>query len=340
MSDPSPPRVNDPLQWGYSLSNVREILLPCLDAIGARSVLEIGAYEGDLTADLLDWAAGSGATVAGMDPLPPDRLRELASARPELELIEATSHDYLASVDSLPDAVVIDGDHNYFTLSRELELIAGIAPGSSMPLLLFHDVMWPHARRDTYYAPDRIPEEHRQPLGNDVGLAPGNPGVSEMGLPFVWAALEEGGPGNGTMTAIEDFMAEHTGLRLAVVPAFFGFGLIWHEDAPWAAAVADWIRPFDRNRVMERLEANRVEHLVAGQGRARELIALKDAYEELYRELDALKGRNARQEVLLRKLEESGAFGIAERISALRQRGRPTFSREEVREVLADDGSA
>jgi len=303
-------------------------------------VLEIGAFEGDLTADLLDWAQGSGATVAGMDPLPPDRLRELAAARPELELIEATSHDYLASIDALPDAVVIDGDHNYFTLSRELELIAAIAPGSSMPLLLFHDVMWPHARRDTYYAPERIPEEHRQPIGNNVGLAPGNSGVSEMGLPFIWAALEEGGAGNGTMTAIEDFMAERDGLRLAVVPAFFGFGLIWHEGAHWAGALAEWIDPFDRNPVMERLEANRVEHLVAGQGRARELISLKEKYDELYRELDALKRRNERQEALLRKLEESGAFGIAERISSLRQRGKPTFSREEVREVLAEDGRA
>ena len=45
-SDSSPPRVNDPLQWGYSLSNVHEILLPCLDAIGAKSVLEIGAFAG------------------------------------------------------------------------------------------------------------------------------------------------------------------------------------------------------------------------------------------------------------------------------------------------------
>ncbi len=329
MSEPEPPRVEDPLQWGYSLANVREILIPCLDAIGATSVLEIGAYEGDLTEKLLDWGERSGATVAGMDPLPPDRLRELGASRPELDLIEATSHDYLAEIDSLPDAVVIDGDHNYYTLSRELELIAGIAPGSSMPLLLFHDVLWPHARRDTYYAPERIPEEHRQPIGNNVGLAPGNPGVAEMGLPFIWAALKEGGPANGTMTAIEDFMATRDGLRLAVVPAFFGFGLIWHEDAPWSAALAEVIAPFDRNRVMERLEANRVEHLVAGQGRARELEKLRKEYEEV-------KRRNIRQEELLAKLEQSGAFGIAERISALRQRGKPTFSREEVRELLAD----
>ena len=323
MSEAPVNRVKDPQRWGYSLSNVREILLPCLDAIGARSVLEIGSFEGDLTADLLDWAKGSGAAVAGMDPLPPDRLRELAAGRPELELIEETSHDYLARLTSLPDAIVIDGDHNYYTLSRELELIDAVASGPEMPLLLFHDVLWPHARRDTYYAPERIPEDDRQQVGENVGLAPDNPGVTEEGLPFAFAAVTEGGPRNGTMTAIEDFMSDRPGLRLAVVPAFFGFGVVWNEGAPWSDAVADAIAPYDRNPVLERLEANRVEHLVGVQARM-----------ILQRDYDELKARNQRQEELLRRLQQSGAFGIAERISALRQRGKPTFSREEVRDVL------
>ena len=326
VSRDSPNRVTDPLQWGYSLSNVRELLLACLEARGARTVLEIGAYEGDLTADLLDWAEGSGAHVAGIDPLPPAKLRELAAARPELELIEATSHDHLASLAALPDAIVIDGDHNYFTLREELRLIAERARGASLPLLFFHDVLWPHARRDTYYAPERIPEDHRpKPIGHNVGLAPGNPGIAELGLPFTWAATEEGGPGNGTMTAIEDFMAAEPGLRLAVVPAFFGFGIIWHEEAPWAGGVATVVSPFDRNPMLERLESNRVEHLVAGQARAREL--------------EALKERASRQEAVLRKLVDSSAFALAEKASALRQRGKPLFSRDEVRAALADGPS-
>lgn len=321
MSEKPANRVTDPLQWGYSLSNVREILLACLDARGARSVLEIGSYEGDLTADLLDWAKGSGARVAGMDPLPPDKLKELAAARPELELIERTSLDHLASLEELPDAIVIDGDHNYYTLSEELKAIAAKAEGGEMPLLLFHDVLWPHERRDTYYAPERIPEEHRpKEIGHNIGLAPDNPGISEYGLPFVWAAVEEGGPGNGTMTAIEDFLAGRPGLRLAVVPAFFGFGVVWPEDAPWAETVATTIGPFDRNPVLERMEHNRVDHLVANQARAREL--------------EALHKRVARQEALLRKLLGSSAFALAEKVSAIRQRGEPLFSREEVRAAL------
>jgi len=322
--------VEDPLKWGYSLRNVREILLACLDAVGARSVLEIGAFKGELTADLIAWGADRGARITGIDPLPPEELRELATAHPDFELIESTSHEFLSGLDSLPDAIVLDGDHNYYTLSEELRLIADRAGGDTMPLLLFHDVCWPHARRDTYYAPDRIPEEHRQPLGHDVGLAPGEKGTTEWGLPFVWAALRQGGPRNGTMTAIEDFSVGRAGLRLAVVPAFFGLGVLWPTAAAWADQVATTVDPYDRHPVLHRLEVNRVEHLVAGQARAREL-------EVRARELEALRKRSAKQEAVLRRLLDSSAFAMAEKLSAVRQRGDPAFSRDEVRRVLEDD---
>ena len=52
---------------------------------------------------------------------------------------------------------------------------------------LFHDVLWPHARRDTYYAPERI-RTPRQPLGHNIGLVPGNPDTNPLGLPFVGGA--------------------------------------------------------------------------------------------------------------------------------------------------------
>ncbi len=311
---------------GYSLANVRELVTQCLDAAGAASVLEIGSYEGELTELLLDWGAGRNATVTGLDPLPPDRLRDLAARRPELGLVERTSLDHLAEARSLPDAIVIDGDHNHYTLSGELRLIAATAgTGAEFPLLLFHDVLWPHARRDTYYAPERIPEDRRPPIGHNVGLVPGNPGTNPLGLPFTWAALEEGGDNNGTLTAIEQFLGEHDELVFAAVPAFFGFGVMWSDGAGWAGSVAELVRPYDRHPVLERLESNRVEHLVAGQARARELVALRRKQE--------------RQEELLRRLAGSSALRIAERLSALRHRGRPLFSRSEIREALEEPGS-
>jgi hypothetical protein len=311
------PQQSDPNQLGYSLANVAEILLGCLDAAGAQSVLEIGAYRGELTGELLDWAGSAGARITAVEPEPRPELLELDESRPELELLRETSHEALRRPQR-HDAVVIDGDHNYYTLSEELRLI-GEKQGEP-PLVLFHDLCWPHARRDTYYAPERIPEELRQPLVRNAGLAPGEPGVVENGLPFTWAAEREGGRRNGTLTAIEDFMSERADLRLAVIPAFFGFGILWHEEAAWAPRVAQIIEPWDRHPVLQRLEANRVAHLVSNFARARELERERD--------------RRNRQEELLYAMLGSSAFALAERLARLRARGRPTFSREKIRRAL------
>jgi hypothetical protein len=336
----------DSTGWGYSLANLGELLFGCLEAAGAKSVLEIGAYKGELTGELLDWAGRSGARVSALDPEPPDELLELGRQRPELELLLKTSHEALREIE-LPDAIVVDGDHNHYTLSEELRIVAERGPLSEMPLMMFHDVGWPHARRDSYYVPDRIPEEHRQPLAHEVYLTPWEPGVSEEGgLPFIWVAEREGGPENGTLTALEDFAEAHPGVRLATVPAFFGFGVVWHEDAPWAEAVARVVEPWDRNPLLDRLEANRVAQIAS---RHVDLEKGRKAYEKQadwarnqarrLRELDErLRRQHAqlqKQRVLLRRISNSRAVGLAERLSRLR-RGQPAISREEIRRVLAE----
>ena len=159
-------------------------------------------------------------------------------------------------------AIILDGDHNYWTLSGELRAIADRSEGADLPLLLLHDIGWPHSRRDTYYAPDRVPEEHRQPLAQDALVTPGNSGTASEGIRFEWAAEREGGPGNGILTAVEDFLAERDGLRLAVVPAFFGLGVLWAEDAPWADAVAGIVDPWDSAPLLARLEEVRIAQVV------------------------------------------------------------------------------
>jgi SAM-dependent methyltransferase len=321
------PYRSDPERWGVSLAQNAELLLPCLDAAGVRSVVEIGAFAGDLTRVLVDWAARSGAQVAAVDPEPQDGLVALARERPELELVRETSLAALPRI-PLPDAVVIDGDHNYHTVAEELRLIGERAAGADLPLLLFHDVCWPHARRDDYFAPELIPEDARHPLaGENGGIFPGDPGLRPGGLPYPRSAAREGGPRNGVLTAVEDFVAARERLRLVVVPAFFGFGVVWHLDAPWSDALARILDPWDRNPLLERLEANRVHHLAQGhEWRA-----------ELWRE----QQRRARQETVLRRLLESSAFALAERLSRLRARvGVATHvavvSRDDVRRALED----
>jgi hypothetical protein len=317
------PYANDPGRWAHSLQNLAEILLPCLDVAGARSVVEVGAYAGDLTGVLVDWAAGAGARVIAIDPSPQERLVRLADERAELELVRETS---LAALPRLApaDAVIIDGDHNHYTVSEELRLIAE-ASAPELPLLIFHDVGWPHARRDDYYAADQIPAERRQPIHEGGGLHPEEPGIRFGGLPYRGAAAREGGPGNGVLTAVEDFVAAREGVRLAIVPAFFGLGVAWSTDAPWAGAIAELLEPWDRNPLLARLEANRVFHLAEAH--------LQVVHAALAQQ------KAARQEAVLRRLLDSSAFALAERLSRLRRRAgvapdQSVVSKDEIRRVL------
>jgi hypothetical protein len=310
----------NPIQWGYSLENVAEIMQPCLEARETRSLLEIGSFAGELTESLLDWGSPKGVEISTVEPLPPADLLSVVERHPELTLIEDTGVGALGSLDRLPDTVIIDGDHNYFTLTGELDKIAEMAGDDELPLLMFHDVCWPHERRDTYYAPDRVPESERRPLAHKCTIAPGNPGLSDGGLPFDWAAAREGGPKNGVLTAIEDFMKRRGGLQLAVVPVFFGFGMLWETSASYADAVASAIAPFDRNPVMERAEANRVALLVRTQQDAQ---TIREQNQKI-----------ADYEELLGRMLQSSALGVAERISKVRQRGNPIFTRQEIQDTL------
>lgn len=309
------------------MAQMAELMLACLDAAGASSVMEVGAFAGDLTRVLSEWAAGTGARITAIDPAPQDGLVELAAERPELELVRETSLEALTRLPT-PDAVVIDGDHNYYTVSEELKRISERARDSRLPLVLMHDVCWPHGRRDDYFDIEQIPEEFRHPQSDGRGgIFPGQAGLVPRGLPYPRSAEREGGSQNGVLTAAEDFVAADEELQLAVVPMFFGFGAIWHRGAPWADRVAAILAPWDRNPVLERLEGNRVYHLATAHERLAEIWAMRE--------------RLARQEQVLRRLIESSAFGVAERLSRMRVRAgvapdQSVVSKEEIRRVLED----
>lgn len=309
------------------MAHMAELMLPCLDAVGARAVAEVGAFAGDLTRVLVEWADRSGARVMAIDPSPQKQLVALARGHDSLELIRETSLEALPRID-MPDVVVIDGDHNYWTVSEELRLIEERSEGGQLPLLLFHDVCWPHARRDHYFAVERIPEEYRRPVvGEGGGILPWEEGSEPGGMPYPNSVAREGGLRNGVLTAVEDFVQATRGLRLVVVPAFFGLGAVWRDDAPWSASVAQILDPWDRHPLIQRLEANRVHQVAAGYLQAAET--------------ERLERRLARQEAVLRRLLASRAFSLAEVLSRVRDRlgvarEQTVVSKDEVRRVLED----
>lgn len=313
---------DDPGAWGHSMANMIELVEPVLNAAGARSVTEVGAYAGDFTSMLLRWADTVDGAVVAVDPLPQPPLIELDEREERLSLLAKTSADAFREME-LTDAVIIDGDHNYYTVKEELDTIgARCSSCDDWPLLLLHDVAWPHARRDAYYAPDRVPEEFQDRIEEGVGVRPGEPGITLGGLPYKWAAREEGGERNGVLTALEDFLEGRDELQMALVPIFFGLAVVWHRDAPWADDVAAVLAPWDRNPILARLEGNRTRHL-AQQHVARTYLHMEE-------------DRVARQEKFLKGLETSEAFAVASRIVALRNRQGPTM-REKLEEALVRD---
>jgi SAM-dependent methyltransferase len=312
--DPHDPHDRD--RSGYSLANNRELVFGCLEAAGAQSVVEIGSEYGAFTRELLAWA-GDRARVIAVDPRPMPELYELDRNSPRLELIEELSADAIPALPPL-DAYVVDGDHNYYTVTQELEAIEKVCERAGFPLVLFHDVCWPHGRRDSYYVPERIPAEHRQPLAHDVYLVPWDgPAEPGVGLRYDCVAAHEGGPANGVLTAIEDFIEARDGLSFARVPAFFGFAVLWPTDADWARGVADLVEPLHNHPVLERLEGNRVVQLI-------ERIHLGDKASRVY----ALEHE-------LRPMLDSRAMAIAEKLSDLKARGGwSPVSRERLRRAL------
>ena len=111
------------------------------------------------------------------------------------------------------------------------------------------------------------------------------------------------------VTAIEDFMDEQEGLRFAIIPLFFGCGLLWPESAPWADEIAEIVDPYDRNPILERVEKARVIQLIRRHSREQEI----DDRFEYSRKLQHYVTR----------LADSRALGPLEWASRLRRGGKP-----------------
>ena len=129
--------------------------------------------------------------------------------------------------------MLIDGDHNWYTVINELRLVAGLSQESAreFPLTLLHDVDWPYGRRDQYYDPSAIPEEHRHPLGRG-GLWPGREDLmKDVGIGIGnHVAATEGGSHNGVRTAVEDFLSESgEGLEFRSLIGFHGLGILFSQ---------------------------------------------------------------------------------------------------------------
>ena len=250
----------------HSMAEFADIILGVLDHAGAQVIAEVGAEYGGMSSLLAEHVAGQGGALVSIDPAPKPEFLAWLETQPAVRHL---AQDSLSAIPTLAgvDAWLIDGDHNWYTVYHELHAINALARRDGRPLLAFlHDIHWPVGRRDMYYAPDRIPEAYRHPHSYEGGTVPHEPFLRHergfRGMGHFALALHEGGPRNGVLTAVEDFLAEEleAGRELAFceVPGVFGLGIVFALDAPWSAAVADAVVPFHQNKLLASLEANRL----------------------------------------------------------------------------------
>lgn len=208
------------------------IMLPIINFKNINYIVEIGVDEGINTKNILNYCIENNAKLVSIDPNP--NFDEI--------LFQKEYGDYFTffkemSLDRLPyledyDCILIDGDHNWYTVFHELQSISKKFNQSNFPLIFLHDVSWPYGRRDLYYNPDNIPSDYQNDYSK-LGMHPDSEDLlPEYGLNTnLFNANKENTPKNGVLTAIEDFLNEcQLDLEFHFVPIFFGLGILHKKD--------------------------------------------------------------------------------------------------------------
>jgi len=207
---------------------VSDWIVPLAQSHGWTSFCEIGASKGLSTDEILKLPRISHTIV---DPCLDADLALKYAGDARVTVQKSNSLDALPNLDGVYDCILIDGDHNWYTVMNELRVIRRRNLLRMGGMIFFHDVGWPYGRRDMYYQPNTIPPEYRQDY-ECKGMIRGQSQLVDSGgmNPELHNAVREGGSRNGVLTAIEDFMEEHTSEYLfCCVRHQYGLGILQYR---------------------------------------------------------------------------------------------------------------
>ena len=248
------------------------VVAPILAASQARRVIEIGAATGQQSAKAAQWCSRHEASLDIIDPAPQFDSDAFLSRWTCSRFHRALSLEALPGL--LPaDVVLVDGDHNWYTVFHEMRLMYGDGEtiADDAPIAICHDVEFPYGRRDLYYDIETIPPAYRQPAGPGA-LNPLFKGFAPVGMNSILCnARTEGGPRNGVRTAIEDALDGRRGqLRIVWLPVLNGLAIIVPKCRiavhPALGEVLDQIEPAPPLKgLMKIVEQERIHGQIAQQ---------------------------------------------------------------------------
>lgn len=247
------------------------IIEPAFQILKPSTIVEIGVDAGKQTELVLAYCKMHGARLHAIDPSPTVDAQTWATEHTNhLISHRDISLNVLGGIQDI-DAVLIDGDHNWYTVLHELLLLEKQAiRGGRFPVVFLHDTGWPYARRDLYYAPERIPDAYRKAYA-EKGIQQDKGALAEFGgfnAPSK-NAVEENTLQNGVLTAVEDFLEQSVlDLHCITIPGLHGLGLI----APMSLlhtlpAFSTFLNALQTGKHLQAhmaaMEYDRVEHLLA-----------------------------------------------------------------------------
>jgi len=137
-------------------------------------------------------------------------------------------YDLADSADELTDAVVVSGDANYHLVAACLAAAVASGPppvGGNLgpPVIVVSATGWPHADRDGYRDPDRIPAADRRAYARCLP-DPDEAWLSAEAADLAYA-LEPGGAANGVRGAVDALLAT-VGWRARFLEGFGGLAVL------------------------------------------------------------------------------------------------------------------
>lgn len=258
------------------------ITRPILEKANATKVVEIGAEYGVGTKKILEYIVPKKGLLISIDPFPLfDADQWVADNKPYYSILRKFSLQVLADLKDY-DAILVDGDHNWYTVYHELQAIEESFKDKDLPIVFLHDISWPYARRDLYYNPQTIPDEFRHPYAKK-GMLPNQNKLSDNGgINYnLYNAVEANTPQNGVLTAVEDFIKETSReLVLIKIPIFHGFGILIEKHRTELIDFA--LELSSKSELLELSEKERIQNLLT-------INQLIDDKEQLIRTIEKMK---------------------------------------------------
>ena len=202
------------------------IIKPLFYKIEPNLIIEVGSEKGNNTKNVLEYCKTNDAKLISIDPLPQFDVNLFKMEyKDKFEIYEDLSLNCLKFLENY-DVILLDGDHNYYTVYNELKAIEEKC-NDDFPFIILHDISWPYARRDCYYNPKTIPFEYLHPHEKN-GVYPEIRELTNEGMnSTIYNAKLENTPRNGVLTGIEDFLDEsEKDLYFFKIELFNGLGII------------------------------------------------------------------------------------------------------------------